>query len=46
MPQINRCIDLHNNTTDSTNTYELLCSLPFAEIFPEVIMGMIAAILD
>ena len=38
--------DLHNNTTDSTNTCEHLCPLPCAEIFPEVLVGMIIAILD
>ena len=42
----NQCIDFNNNKTDSTNTCEHLGPLQCAEIYPEVLVGMIAAILD
>ena len=43
---INRCIDLNNNKTDSTNTCEHLCPLHCAEMYPEVLARTTAAILD
>ena len=46
MPSINRCNDLNNNKTDSTSTCEHLRPLQCAEMYPEVLAGTIAAVLD
>ena len=46
MTSINRCINLNNNETDPTDTFEHLCPPQYGKMYPEVLAGMAAAILD